>query len=172
MGAREVPGGVDGLIAVPFDDKRHQAEIEGAKRRREQETPDIAVSEFDGAAWLKDCDCDERQHDLLDGDLRAESQVAEAWVDRQHPVDCCQAHRDSVKDERERCAEKAEPSGRDQRANRRPPKKRDEAASREGGDVEIEARHVRRGERAAVRPGIEDVQAREQEHEEDRQEER
>ena len=52
MRARQIPGRVDGLVAVPFDDEGHQSKVEGAERGREQESADVAVRDFDRTTRL------------------------------------------------------------------------------------------------------------------------
>src|SRR5947209_13225221 len=52
MNARQIPGGVDRLVAVPFDDEGHEAEVKCAARGREQESADVAVGHVDRPARL------------------------------------------------------------------------------------------------------------------------
>ena len=90
-------------------------------------------------------------------------------VDREHPVDGHDAHRDAVKHERYGRSEKAETAGRDQEADGGPDQDREKSANRERGNVEIEARDVLSRPGAAIRPGVDRVKAREQKREIDRQ---
>ena len=141
MGSRQIPGRVDGLVAVPFHDERHEPEVEGAERGREQEAADVAVGDFDRAPRLNGGDRGKSKHDLLHSDLRAERRVAVARVDREHPVDGREADGKSVKDERDRCSKQAERTDRQHCADRRPADQGDETNGREGGDVEIISSH-------------------------------
>ncbi len=47
--ARQIPGSVDGLITVPFDDEGHEAKVKGAERGREHEPADVSVRDRDRA---------------------------------------------------------------------------------------------------------------------------